>query len=392
MTQTERTDASISSNPSSGSPLAYPSLAAFEAHLGALGAKPAHLRRICRAWLGSASAAWPDALGAEAEQPARSRAARLPAVLMAALANIRSRLDAVLTVRSRHPGADPESERLLLTLADGQTIEEVLLPRRGVCVSTQMGCAVGCVFCMTGKGGLVRQLSDMEIAAQAALARRLRPETKKVVFMGMGEPSHNLDNVLRAAEFLALYGGFGHKDLVISTVGDERLFEALNRMSARPALAVSLHTTDDAKRRTLLPRGAKMTVKALTEAAEAWARKTGYPTQYQWTLIQGVNDGEEEVNRLIELLTCHYAMVNFIPVNAVDGSVYSRPDREHAAHLVRRLKSAGIVATLRDSAAQDVDGGCGQLRARVLSAESKARAEQAVRRTATPFDDRNSNA
>ena len=192
-------------------------------------------------------------------------------------------------------------------------------------------------------------------------------------------------------EFLALYGGFGHKDLVISTVGDERLFEALNRMSARPALAVSLHTTDDEKRRTLLPRGAKMTVKALTEAAEAWARKTGYPTQYQWTLIQGVNDGEEEVNRLIELLTGHYAMVNFIPVNAVEGSVYSRPDREHAAHLVRRLKSAGIVATLRDSAAQDVDGGCGQLRARVLSAESKARAEQAVRRTATPFD-RNSNA
>ena len=124
MTQTERIDASISSTPSSGSPLAYPSLAAFEAHLGALGAKPAHLRRICRAWLGSASAAWPDALGAEAEQPARSRAARLPAVLMAALANIRSRLDAVLTVRSRHPGADPESERLLLTLADGQTIEE----------------------------------------------------------------------------------------------------------------------------------------------------------------------------------------------------------------------------------------------------------------------------
>ena len=94
---------------------------------------------------------------------------------------------------------------------------------------------------------------------------------------------------------------------------------------------------------------------------------------------------------MIELLTGHYAMVNFIPVNAVEGSVYCRPDREHAAHLVRRLKSAGIVATLRDSAAQDVDGGCGQLRARVLSAESKARAEQAVRRTATPFD-RNSNA
>ena len=366
-----------SENNSSSTPAAaYASLADFEAHLTRLGAKPAHIRRICRAWLGGAP--WHDEAG-DAAQPSKARAARLPAALEAALPEIRERLGAVLSVRSRHPGADPESERLLVTLSDGQTVEEVLLPRRGVCVSTQMGCAVGCVFCMTGKGGLARQLSDMEIAAQAALARRLRPETKKVVFMGMGEPSHNLENVVRAVEFLAAFGRFGHKDLVISTVGDPRLFEALNKMTAKPALAVSLHTTYDEKRRELLPRGAKMRAAELAEAAEAWARKTGYPTQYQWTLIKDVNDGEDEADRLIELLAGRYAMVNFIPVNAVEGSPFERPDREAAANLVRRLKSAGIVATLRDSAAQDVDGGCGQLRARVLSDESRERAQKSIR-------------
>lgn len=347
-------------------------LAGLMSRLTGLGAKPAHVRRICRAWLGAGP--WPESDPAAAPE---GRAPRLPAALIAALPEIRRELEAALVLRSRHPGSDPESERLLVTLADGQTVEEVLLPRRGVCVSTQMGCAVGCVFCMTGRGGLVRQLTDLEIVAQAALARALRPQTKKVVLMGMGEPSHNLANVVSAVEFLAEYGGFGHKDLVISTVGDERLFDALERMKARPALAVSLHTTDDARRRELLPRGARMTVAELAGRAEAWARLSGYPTQYQWTLIDGVNDGDDEAERLIELLRGRYAMVNFIPVNAVPGSAFARPPRERCVALVQRLKRAGIVATLRDSAAQDVDGGCGQLRARVLSAESRARVRRA---------------
>lgn len=234
-----------------------------------------------------------------------------------------------------------------------------------------MGCAVGCVFCMTGRCGLVRQLSDIEIVAQAAIARELRPATKKVVFMGMGEPSHNLANVMRAVEFLAQFGDFGHKDLVISSVGDERLFERLFASAAKPALAVSLHTTDDEKRGRLLPKGARMTVSRIIERAESWARATGYPVQYEWTLMKGVNDSFEEIDRLAGLLKGKYAMVNFIPVNAVEDSPWVRPDRAHAVELVRRLRGKGIIATLRDSAAQDVDGGCGQLRARVLKRETK---------------------
>ncbi|EWS62053.1 putative dual-specificity RNA methyltransferase RlmN [Hydrogenophaga sp. T4] len=121
-------------------------------------------------------------------------------------------------------------------------VETVLLPRDGVCVSTQIGCAVGCVFCMTGTTGLIRQVGSAEIVAQVALARSLRP-VKKVVFMGMGEPAHNLDNVLEAIDLLGTVGNIGHKNLVFSTVGDPRVFEALPRGRVKPALALSLHTT-----------------------------------------------------------------------------------------------------------------------------------------------------
>ena len=113
-----------------------------------------------------------------------------------------------------------------MDLADGQTVESVLLPRGGLCVSSQLGCAVGCVFCMTGRDGLVRQLGSAEIVAQVALARRMRA-VRKVVFMGMGEPAHNLDNVLEAIELLGIEGAIGHKNLVFSTVGDPRVFDAL---------------------------------------------------------------------------------------------------------------------------------------------------------------------
>ncbi|MBN4836302.1 radical SAM protein, partial [Enterobacter hormaechei] len=120
--------------------------------------------------------------------------------------------------------------------------ESVLLPRDGLCVSSQVGCAVGCVFCMTGKDGLLRQIGSAEIVAQVALARTRRA-VKKVVFMGMGEPSHNLDNVLEAIELLGTLGNIGHKNLVFSTVGDPRVFERLLQGRVKPALALSLHSS-----------------------------------------------------------------------------------------------------------------------------------------------------
>jgi 23S rRNA (adenine2503-C2)-methyltransferase len=283
--------------------------------------------------------------------------------LRQALPALSDELDQLVRLHSEHPGADG-SARLLLQLGDGQSIESVLLPRDGVCVSTQVGCAVGCLFCMTGRDGLLRQLGSAEIVAQVVLARRMRP-VRKVVFMGMGEPAHNLDNVLEAIDLLGTLGDIGHKNLVFSTVGDPRVFERLPLGTVKPALALSLHTTDAALRQRLLPRAPRFDPTELIEQGEIYARRTGYPIQYQWTLLEGVNDGEAEMERLVKLLAGKYAMMNFIPYNAVNGAEFKRPSWERAAQLAGYLHQHGIVARLRDSAGQDVDGGCGQLRARI---------------------------
>lgn len=321
-----------------------------------LGAKPCHEQRVLRAWLQAQSL---DA-GARRQQSADF----LPLALREALSQISDELGGLARVRSEHPGRDG-SARLLVELADGQTVESVLLPRDGVCVSTQVGCAVGCQFCMTGQGGLLRQLGGAEIIAQVVLARRSRP-VKKVVFMGMGEPAHNLDNVLDAIDLLGQEGGIGHKNLVFSTVGDPRVFERLPQGRVKPALALSLHTTDPALRVQLLPKAPRIAPEMLVEEGERYARATGYPIQYQWTLLDGVNDSDAEIDRLIELLAGKYAMMNFIPFNAVEGADFKRPSWEKAVSLTQRLRQHGIIACLRDSAGQDIDGGCGQLRARSL--------------------------
>jgi 23S rRNA (adenine2503-C2)-methyltransferase len=259
---------------------------------------------------------------------------------------------------------------LLVELADGQTVESVLLPRDGLCVSTQVGCAVGCVFCMTGRAGLLRQLSSAEIVAQVVLARSRRT-VKKVVFMGMGEPAHNLDNVLEAIDLLGVEGGIGHKNLVFSTVGDRRVFERLPQSTVKPALALSLHTTDADLRRRLLPRAPDIAPAELVELGEAYARRTGYPIQYQWTLLEGINDSDAELDGIARLLAGKYAVMNLIPYNSIEGIEgfdFRRPSWERAAEMARSLHRRGVLTKLRHSAGQEVEGGCGQLRARALQA------------------------
>jgi 23S rRNA (adenine2503-C2)-methyltransferase len=332
----------------------------FVQRLRAAGAGPAHERRMLRLW----SNALPMDSGKRRIEDF------LPASLRAELPAIEAELAALARVVSAHPGADG-SERLLVELADGQTVESVLLPRDGVCISSQVGCAVGCHFCMTGRSGLLRQLGSAEIAAQVALARRRGP-VKRVVFMGMGEPAHNLDAVLEAIDLLGTAGNIGHKNLVFSTVGDPRVFERLPRERVKPALALSLHTTKAELRETLLPRAPRMTPEALVEAADAYARATGYPVQYQWTLLEGVNDGEDELEGIVRLLAGRYGVLNMIPFNHVDGLAFRRPSWERAAEIARTLHRRGVLTKLRQSAGQDVEGGCGQLRARVLRIHPQA--------------------
>ena len=318
------------------------------------GAKPCHAERVLRAWLQARPL---DSGPVPADQ-------YFPLPVRAALPAIAADLATLTRLRSAHVGADG-SERLLVELADGQTVESVLLPNDGVCVSTQVGCAVGCVFCQTGQDGLLRQLDSMEIVAQVVLARTRRP-VKRVVFMGMGEPAHNLDNVIEAIELLGTAGGIGHKNLVFSTVGDRRVFERLPRGSVKPALALSLHSTDAALRARLLPKAQRIDPAELVELADDYTRATGYPVQYQWTLLDGVNDSAAELDGLVRLLQGKYAVMNFIPYNAVAGLAFRRPAVERAAAMSLHLYRHGILTKLRQSAGQDIDGGCGQLRARVM--------------------------
>jgi 23S rRNA (adenine2503-C2)-methyltransferase len=280
----------------------------------------------------------------------------------AALPALEADLSGLARLISEH-AAEDGSARLLVGLHDGQTVESVLLPRDGLCVSTQVGCAVGCVFCMTGQSGLLRQLGSAEIVAQVALARRLRV-VKKVVFMGMGEPAHNLDNVMEAIALLGHEGGIGHKNLVFSTVGDRRAFEQLAAGPVKPALALSLHTTKAALRAELLPRAPVIDPEELVELGERYARATGYPVQYQWTLLAGINDGDDELDGIVRLLAGKRAIMNMIPYNAVEGLGFARPADERSAAIARQLHQRGVLTKLRQSAGQDIDGGCGQLRAR----------------------------
>jgi 23S rRNA (adenine2503-C2)-methyltransferase len=230
--------------------------------------------------------------------------------------------------------------------------------------------------------------------------------------MGMGEPAHNLDNVLEAIQLLGTQGNIGHKNLVLSTVGDLRVFERLmdsdcssgsnplhlplvrgraesappltrggweglrregegekqtSIPAVKPALALSLHTTDAALRARLLPHAPHIAVEELVERAEAYARATGYPVQYQWTLIEGVNDSDAELERITQLLSGKYAIMNFIPLNEVDGLDYRRPSAERAAAMAHTLQQHGILARIRDSAGQEIEGACGQLRVRAAN-------------------------
>lgn len=322
------------------------------------GAKDEHLRALLSSWLAGRELA----LDVRGFPPAKRLVQFLP--------QVEARLAALARLQSEHPSSDG-SRRLLVALSDGATAESVLLARGGLCISTQLGCAVGCVFCKTGEGGLVRQLSVGELLAQVALARRLA-EVRRVVLMGMGEPAHNLANVLRALEILGHEGRLAHKHIVFSTVGERAAIDALRTHRVRPALALSLHSTKPELRRELLPRAPRLEPREALELALDYSDAITWPLQVQWTLLAGLNDGDDELEQLASWLAGRRAMVNFIPWNRVDSMDFARPDEARAKAMVSYLRSRGVIATLRASGGQDVEGACGQLRARALPLRRRA--------------------
>jgi 23S rRNA (adenine2503-C2)-methyltransferase len=253
--------------------------------------------------------------------------------------------------------------KLLLGLHDGKRVETVAMPVGAVCVSTQVGCAVGCRFCASGLFGVERHLTSDEIVEQVVHARRRMP-IDRVVYMGMGEPSHNLDRVLTAVERIKDEAGISPRRQTLSTVGGVQVFARMLEAKVRPCLAVSLHLADDARRRDLLPRAHKDPLAAMVAAADAYGRAIGTPVQFEWTLLAGVNDGDLDVEQLCGLLQGVRGYLNFIVYNPVAGLPWQAPPRERIVEIVRAVKARGILATIRDSSGPDAEAACGQLRLR----------------------------
>jgi 23S rRNA (adenine2503-C2)-methyltransferase len=277
-------------------------------------------------------------------------------------------------VLSQH-SSDGQTKKVLFQLPDGQYIETVLMryeKRRTLCISTQAGCAMGCVFCATGQMGFMRHLSVAEIVGQVMhFARELAAEEQHVtniVMMGMGEPLHNYDNTLAAVDRLTDPAGFnlGARKITISTVG---LIPAIRRYAdeqRQTPLAVSLHAATDEERSRLLPVNRRWPLAELMDACRYYVAKTGRRMTFEWALIAGENDTAEQAHKLGELLRGMLGHVNLIPLNptAGYGGVPSSPER--VARFQEILAEYGVTSTVRVRRGIDIQAGCGQLRDRHL--------------------------
>ncbi|MDI3341860.1 MAG: 23S rRNA (adenine(2503)-C(2))-methyltransferase RlmN [Sphaerobacter sp.] len=294
----------------------------------------------------------------------------LPKALRADLA-VRLPLAPLTAVREVHTD-DGETIKTLFRTLDGQHIETVLMfypDRTTVCVSCQVGCAVGCRFCATGMLGLTRNLTAGEMVAQVvAAARRARAAGRtltNIVLMGMGEPFQNYDATMRLVRILHEPAGmnFGARRITVSTSG---LVPFIDRLASEPfqvKLAVSLHAPNDELRSSLVPLNRRYPVGELLAACRRYVERTGRRVTFEYVLIAGVNDSDataEELARLLQGLLCH---VNLIPLNPTPAAPFGRPRVERIDRFAAILRERGIAATVRYSRGVDIAAACGQLRA-----------------------------
>ncbi len=278
----------------------------------------------------------------------------------------------------RHLTASDGTQKLLLLLHDGGRIECVLLPeldRRTACISTQVGCGMGCVFCASGIDGVARNLSTGEILEQLVRLRNLLPPHERltnVVVMGMGEPLANLDNLLAALAWAGKPDGLnlGQRHVTISTVGLPAKMRRLAETGKQYHLAVSLHAPNDALRTQIVPTNVHTGLQDIVAAADEFYAKTGRQVTYEYVVLGGVNDGPVESRQLAELLRGRQAHVNLIPFNPVEGLPYRRPTPEAQDRLVETLRRNGVSVKVRKRKGADIDAACGQLRRRLALAES----------------------
>jgi 23S rRNA (adenine2503-C2)-methyltransferase len=295
----------------------------------------------------------------------------------AAMTNLPARLRQTLAeehvievpvVEERHRSEDGTT-KFRLRLADGRAIESVFIPdtpAQTFCVSTQVGCAMACAFCLTGKMGLVRHLSASEIVGQARLLARetqLTGSAFNIVLMGMGEPLHNYDATMKALRIMADPKGLAlpPRRITLSTVGLVPALERLREEPIMPNLAISLHATTDEQRTALVPLNKRYDLDALIDACKRFPVARRRRITFEYVMLAGVNDSVEDARRLVRILAGVKGKVNLLPLNEAPGIPFRRPTDAQVDAFARVLSERGMMVSVRRSRGRDIRAACGQL-------------------------------
>jgi 23S rRNA (adenine2503-C2)-methyltransferase len=273
------------------------------------------------------------------------------------------------------------TEKFLLRLADGRHIESVFIPDTPAmtfCISTQVGCAMACAFCLTGKMGLVRNLTAAEMVGQVRVlagALDMRDTRFNIVLMGMGEPLHNYDETMKALRILADEHGFdmSPRRITLSTVGLLPALERLAKEPVMPNLAISLHAPTDLQRGELVPINRKYGVSDIIEACRQFPLQKRRRITFEYVLLAGVNDSPEDARRLAKLVAGVKSKVNLIPLNAAAGIPFERPSDETIDRFARIVSEHGVDVSVRKSRGRDIRAACGQL---IVEGPKKSAAQQ----------------
>ena len=284
---------------------------------------------------------------------------------------LRARLAEEFTITTPTVSARQQSEdgtqKFALRLSDGKQIESVFIPdtpAQTFCISTQVGCAMGCAFCLTGKMGLIRHLGAAEIAGQVrVLAHSLGFEDFNIVLMGMGEPLHNYDATMKALRIINDSHGLSvsPRRVTLSTVGLVPMLDKLAQEDLMPNLAISLHATTEQQRAAIVPPTKKYSLHDILDACRRFPLAKRSRITFEYVMLQGVNDSPDDARRLATLLAGIRGKVNLIPLNAAAGIPFERPSDEAVDDFARILASRGVTVSVRKSRGRDIRAACGQL-------------------------------
>lgn len=296
--------------------------------------------------------------------------------------SLRQRLDEAYEIRKvsmveRQISAMDPTEKFLFELEDGNVVESVLMKYNygnSVCISSQVGCRMGCRFCASTIGGLVRNLTISEMLGQVYAIQKISGErVSNIVIMGTGEPLDNYDNFLRFIRMVSDEHGLhiSQRNITASTCGIVPNMKQLAEERLQITLALSLHGSSQEKRKRLMPVANRFDLKEVLDACDYYFKKTGRRVTFEYSLVQGVNDTPEDVEELTEMLKNRNCHMNLIPVNPIKERDFQKPSRKNALEFKNKLEHNGINVTIRRERGSDIDGACGQLRRRHITSKKE---------------------